>query len=73
MPHTSDPKRIDDEIDTWYFDATPELVQSHLEARAMQRRVLLGCTLVGLVGVIILIAILAGTLNAPLTISTMRV
>ena len=73
MTRTTEPNRLNDEHDAWYFDAAPELVQSHLEARVMQRRVLLGCTLVGLVGIVILIAVLAGAPYTPMTTSSMRV
>lgn len=60
-------------IDGWKFDGTTELVAGHLEARAMQRKVLIGCTLVGLVGVGILLTVIAGGPIATLTTSSIRV
>lgn len=45
----------------------PDIVSSHLGARRTERRVLLACALVGLIGVVILLAIIAnGTPGAAL-------
>lgn len=57
MPYLSHAQRQTVDVDAWNFDAKPEIVASHLTARSMERKVMLGCGLIGLTGIVILLAI----------------
>ncbi len=46
-------------VQAWSFDES-QIVPGHLAARSCERRVLIGCALVGLVGVGILLAVIVG-------------
>lgn len=61
MTHSLEPSHIQSDVDDWYFDTRPDIVPTHLSARAVERKVLLGCALVGMIGIVILLAIVAGS------------
>lgn len=56
-------------VDNWYFDGEAPIVPGHLAARKADRQVLLGCSIVGMIGIGILLVIVAGStpdITAPL-------
>ena len=50
-------------VQAWTFDES-QIVPVHLAARSAERGVLVGCTLMGLIGVGILLAIIAGNASS---------
>jgi hypothetical protein len=51
--------------DSYSFDADADIVAGHLKARAMDRWVLLGCSLIGSIGIAILLFVLATSALTP--------
>ena len=61
MSHASQADRKPADVEAWRRDSKPEIVASHLDARAMERRVVMGCACIGSIGIVILLAVVLGS------------